>query len=103
MSPWTPPFQGKPPFQDPTLPKVPTLPGPHPSKGTFCTTIIVKKKRGINDVTSGRVTSGYDVTSGHVNMEENCEIIWKILKKGNENSEKIWKIWKKGKSNSERI
>jgi hypothetical protein len=36
-------------------------------------------------------------------MEEYCEIIWKILKKGNVNSEKIWKIWKKGKSNSERI
>jgi hypothetical protein len=44
-----------------------------PYKGTFCTTI-VRKKRGENDVTpcdvtSGHVTnvtSGYGVTSGHV-------------------------------------
>jgi hypothetical protein len=36
-------------------------------------------------------------------MEENCEMIWKIWKKGNVNSEKIWKIWKKGKSNNERM
>jgi hypothetical protein len=30
-------------------------------------------------------------------MEENCEKIWKIWKKGKSNSEMIWKIWKKGK------
>ena len=36
------------------------------------------------------------------NTEENCEIIWKIQKKGKLNSEKIWKIWKKGKLNSEK-
>ena len=42
-------------------------------KGTFCTTILVRKNRGENDVTSGfdvtfdyDVTSGYDVTSAHV-------------------------------------
>ena len=36
-------------------------------KGTFCTTILVRKKRGENDVTSSfDVTSGYDVTSAHV-------------------------------------
>ena len=29
------------------------------------------------------------------NVEENCEMIWKISKKGKLNSEKIWKIWKK--------
>ena len=29
------------------------------------------------------------------NMEENCEMIWKISKKGKLNSEKIWTIWKK--------
>ena len=28
-------------------------------------------------------------------MEENCEMIWKISKKGKLNSEKIWTIWKK--------
>jgi hypothetical protein len=48
------------------------------------------------------------------NMEENCEMIWKLWKKSNlksekilknmeENSEKIWKIQKKGKLNSEKI
>jgi len=31
------------------------------------------------------------------NMEENCEMIWKIWKKGKFNSEKIWKIWRKAK------
>ena len=35
------------------------------------------------------------------NMEENCEMIWKIWKKGKSNSDKIWTIWKKGKLNSE--
>ena len=29
------------------------------------------------------------------NMEENCEMIWKIQKKSKSNSEKIWKIQKK--------
>ena len=29
------------------------------------------------------------------NTEENCEMIWKIWKKGKSNSEKIWKIQKK--------
>jgi hypothetical protein len=29
------------------------------------------------------------------NIEENSEIIWKILKKSQSNSEKIWKIQKK--------
>jgi hypothetical protein len=29
------------------------------------------------------------------NMEENCEMIWKISKKGKLNSDKIWTIWKK--------
>jgi hypothetical protein len=28
-------------------------------------------------------------------MEENSEMIWKILKKGKSNNEKIWKIQKK--------
>jgi hypothetical protein len=28
-------------------------------------------------------------------MEENCEMIWKIWKKGKSNSEKIWKMQKK--------
>ena len=28
-------------------------------------------------------------------MQENSEMIWKILKKGKSNSEKIWKIQKK--------
>jgi hypothetical protein len=40
------------------------------------------------------------------NMEEtqvNCEMIWKIWKKGKSNSDKIWPIWKKGKLNSEKI
>ena len=32
----------------------------------FCTIIIVRKKVRGNDVTSCDVTSGYDVTSGHV-------------------------------------
>ena len=30
-------------------------------------------------------------------MEENCEKIWKIWKKGKTNSDKIGKIWKKSK------
>ena len=34
--------------------------------------------------------------------EENCEVIWKILKKIVK-SEKIWKIWKNIKLNSEKI
>jgi hypothetical protein len=34
--------------------------------GTFCTTTIVRKKRGENDLTSCDVTSGYDITSGHI-------------------------------------
>jgi hypothetical protein len=29
------------------------------------------------------------------NTEENCEMIWNILKKSKLNSEKKWKIWKK--------
>ena len=39
------------------------------------------------------------------NTEENCEMIWKIWKKGKSNSDKIpvWTIWKKGKMNSEKI
>jgi hypothetical protein len=36
------------------------------NNGTFCTTTIVRKKRGGNDVTSYDVTSGYDITSDHV-------------------------------------
>jgi hypothetical protein len=32
----------------------------------------------------------------------NCEMIWKIWKKGKLKCEMIWKIWKKGKSNSEK-
>jgi hypothetical protein len=28
-------------------------------------------------------------------MEENCEIIWKLRKKGKSNSDKIGKRWKK--------
>ena len=32
----------------------------------------------------------------------NCEMIWKIWKKGKSNSDKIWTIWKKGKLNSEK-
>ena len=37
------------------------------------------------------------------NMEENCEMICKISKKGKMKSEKIYKIWKKSKLNSEMI
>jgi hypothetical protein len=37
------------------------------------------------------------------NTEENCEMIWKIRKKGKLKSEKIWKIWRKSKLNSEKI
>ena len=33
------------------------------NNGTFCTTTLVRKKRGENDVTSGRVTA---ITSSHV-------------------------------------
>jgi hypothetical protein len=29
------------------------------------------------------------------NMDENCEMIWKIWKKAKLNTEKIWKIQKK--------
>ena len=31
------------------------------------------------------------------NMEENNEMIWKILKKSRLNCDKIWKVWKKNK------
>ena len=31
------------------------------------------------------------------NMEENCEMIWKIWKKDKLNSDKIWVLWKKSK------
>jgi hypothetical protein len=31
------------------------------------------------------------------NMDENCEMIWKIWKKAKLNTEKIWKIQKKSK------
>jgi hypothetical protein len=34
------------------------------------------------------------------NMEENCEMIWKIWKKYSEKIGKIWKIWKNSKLNS---
>ena len=37
------------------------------------------------------------------NMEENCEMIWKIWKKVKLNSEKILKIWKKSRLKSENI
>ena len=37
------------------------------------------------------------------NMQENCEMIWKIWKKSKLDSEKIWTIWKKSKSNCEKI
>jgi hypothetical protein len=37
------------------------------------------------------------------NMEENCEMIWKIWKKSKLKSDKIYKIWKKGKLNSGKI
>jgi hypothetical protein len=37
------------------------------------------------------------------NTEDNCEMIWKILKKGKSNGDKIWTIWKKPKLNSEKI
>jgi hypothetical protein len=37
------------------------------------------------------------------NTEENCEMIWKIWKKGKSNSEKIWDISKKGQLNNEMI
>jgi hypothetical protein len=37
------------------------------------------------------------------NTEENCEMTWKIWKKGKLKCEKIWTIWKKGKLNSEKI
>jgi hypothetical protein len=37
------------------------------------------------------------------NMEENCEMISKIWKKGKLKCEKIWTIWKKCKLNSEKI
>jgi hypothetical protein len=36
------------------------------------------------------------------NMEENCEMIWKIWKKSKLNSDKIGKIRKKSKLNSEK-
>jgi hypothetical protein len=38
-----------------------------------------------------------------VNTEENCEMEWKIWKKGKSKSDKIWTIWKKGQLNSEKI
>ena len=37
------------------------------------------------------------------NMEEKCEMIWKIWKKSYSNSDKIWTIWKKGKLKCEMI
>jgi hypothetical protein len=37
-----------------------------------------------------------------VNMEENCEMIWKIWKKAQLNSDKIVKIRKKSKLNNEK-
>jgi hypothetical protein len=37
------------------------------------------------------------------NTEKNCEMIWKIWKKGKLKCENVWKIWKKGKLNSEKI
>jgi hypothetical protein len=37
------------------------------------------------------------------NMEENCEMIWKISKKGMLNGEKICKIWMNSRLNSEMI
>jgi hypothetical protein len=37
------------------------------------------------------------------NIENNCEKIWKIWKKGKLICGMIWKIWKKCKSNSENI
>jgi hypothetical protein len=37
------------------------------------------------------------------NMEDNCEMIWKIWKKSKLNSEKRWKIQRKSKLNSEKI
>jgi hypothetical protein len=36
-------------------------------------------------------------------MEEYCEMIWKIQRKGKLNSDKIWTIWKKSQLNSEKI
>jgi hypothetical protein len=36
-------------------------------------------------------------------MEEICEMIWKIWKKGKLKCEKIWTIWRKGRLNSEKI
>jgi hypothetical protein len=35
--------------------------------------------------------------------KENCEMIWKIWKKGKLKCEKILKIWKKSKLNSDKI
>jgi hypothetical protein len=37
------------------------------------------------------------------NTEENCEMIWKVWKKGKLKLEKIRKIWKKAKLNNEQI
>jgi hypothetical protein len=37
------------------------------------------------------------------NMEENCEMIWKIWKKAKFNSDKVGKIRKEGKLNNEKI
>jgi hypothetical protein len=37
------------------------------------------------------------------NVEENCEMIWKIWMKSKLNSDKICTIWKKGKLNSQMI
>ena len=37
------------------------------------------------------------------NTEENCEMIWKMRKKGKWNSEMMWKILTKSKLNSEKV
>jgi hypothetical protein len=36
-------------------------------------------------------------------LQENCEKIGKLWKKGKLNNEKIWKIWKKPKLNRDKI
>jgi hypothetical protein len=44
------------------------------NNGTFCTTTIVRKKRGENDVKSCDITSGYDVISDHVTDVTSCHV-----------------------------
>ena len=46
---------------------------------------------------------GRTLFSDMENMEENCEMIWKIWKKSKSNSDKLWKIWKKCKLKGEMI